>query len=134
MTDIISIRKALDTHLLAATPALPTGFENKAFAPKPGQSHQLAYFKEGPPSAPYLDQKTIFAQGFYQVSVYTPLNVGTAESDNREQTLRNHFPAGLVLKHNGATVRITDPPSVTSMPQDGAWRVSVVSIYWQNIA
>lgn len=126
-----SIRDALENHLKAMTPALPTSFENASFTPPTdGSAYQEAVLLPANPIVPMGDM-TYLEQGVFQVTVLYPLGEGTADAEERAEAIRSHFHRGLTLTVGGVSTIITSVPTVAKgFPDDGQWRVPV-SIRWQ---
>jgi hypothetical protein len=126
------IRRALEKHLAALTPAVPTAWDNVTFSPPAdGSVYQEVKFVPNEPNGEMMDTLTFIEQGLLQVSVFYPQGKGPRDSDNRVDALRSHFRRGTTLVEGGVSTIITRVPSVAAgLPMEGQWRVPV-TIYWQ---
>jgi hypothetical protein len=125
------IRRALEKHLAALTPSVPTAWDNVGFSPPAdGSVYQEAKFVPNDPITP-MDTLTFIEQGFLQVALFYPQGKGPRDADNRVDALRVHFRRGTTLEEGGVETTITRVPVVAAgVPADGQWRVPV-TIYWQ---
>jgi hypothetical protein len=125
------IRRALEKHLAALTPGVPTAWDNVSFSPPAdGSVYQEARFVPNDPITP-MDTLTFIEQGFLQVALFYPQGKGPRDAENRVDALRTHFRRGTTLVEDGVSTIITRVPTVAAaVPADGQWRVPV-TIYWQ---
>ena len=128
---IALIRAALETRLLALSPALPTALENALIDPA-GAAHQRAYLLPNTTKTPGFDLITKHEKGIFQVSVCYPLHQGSGACAARAELIRAQFNAGLRLTQGGITVLIYEWPSIgRAMPED-AYFVIPVSISYRS--
>lgn len=126
---LLAIRRALETQLLALTPAIETAAENVAFEPKVGTPHQRIHLLPNNPSSPTLGTaELIKEQGILQVSLYYPQNTGTKAALERAEAIRGQFPKGLTLTSGGVNVTIAQRGSIAPAVMSDAWYVVPVSI------
>ncbi len=126
------IRRALEKHLAALTPGVPTAWDNVSFSPPAdGSVYQEARFVPNEPNGEMMDSLTYIEQGFMQVALFYPQGKGPRDAENRVDALRTHFRRGTTLVEGGVSTIITRVPTVAAaVPADGQWRVPV-TIYWQ---
>lgn len=111
----VKIRKALETHLAALTPAWPTQWQNQQFDVEsevedadPGWQRATILFSETDsvgvgPNVPKL------WQGTYQIDIFARPNKGPGIADARAEAVRAHFPRGRNLTADGIAVTILEP-------------------------
>jgi Bacteriophage related domain of unknown function len=126
-------RKALEKRLATLTPAIAIAYENVVFTPITGTPYHKASLLPNETTAPAIDQATKIEKGIFQVSIYYPLNQGTATAGARAELIRAHFPAGLVLTESTYKVRISRPPTISGGMVEGAFYMIPVSIYFISI-
>ena len=126
-----SIRRALENHLKAMVPNLPTAYENAPFKPPAdGSEYQEVRLMPADPITP-MDNLTFIEQGLFQVTLCYPLGVGPRAAEDRAEAVRAHFRRGTTLTAGGVSTIISHVPVVAaSVPGDGQWRIPV-TIRWQ---
>jgi hypothetical protein len=126
------IRRALEKHLAALAPALPTSWDNVGFSPPAdGSVYQEAKLVPNEPNGEMMDTLTYIEQGFLQVALCYPQGKGPRDAENRVDALRRHFRRGTTLIEGGVVTEIVRIPAVASgVPDEGQWKVPV-TIYWQ---
>ena len=130
---IVKIRAAMEKHLAALTPAMPTAWENAPFAPVVGVAYQSVHLLHNDPLNPTLAQSVVIERGILQVSLHYPVGAGPNAAAARAMLLRQHFPAGLALHEGGVTVRIERTPAIATAMLDEGRHVVPVSIRYQAI-
>jgi len=104
-----NIRRALELHLGAATPDLPTAMQNDDFDPADPDTpppYQECFVIPARGKARGLRQKTALHLGIFQVNLCYPAGSGTGDVDARADLLIEHFrPADTVLEFGGTKVR-----------------------------
>lgn len=124
-----AISNALLGHLgaLSFSPVVPIAWPNVDFTP--------------PQSGPYLHpaiiknktQPTAFRtdelMGIFQVSIYSPLMLGSAPSEKIADQIIDHFSRGTWISHEGVTVRVRNAWTSVAM-RDGSWWHLPVSVDW----
>ena len=128
---IVSIRKALEKHLLALTPAFPTATQNNAFIPTTGVPYQKIHLLPNTPNNAVQGASMYFERGIFQITLLWPTGVGAMAADTRAELIRNHFRRGTSLVESGITVHVTNTPSIASAIPDGDRYAVPVSVYWQ---
>lgn len=109
---IINIRAALEVAINGMSPAISTAWENNAFTPPSS-------------STPYQQVNVLFAtpinnefgeryeeQGYMQVKLMYPIQVGTAAVAARAELLRSTFRRGNTFTSGGLSTIISDTPEV----------------------
>ena len=126
------IRRALEKHLAALEPAVPTAWDNVQFSPPAdGSVYQEARFVPNEPNGEMMDTLSYIELGFLQVALCYPQGKGPRDAENRVDALRAHFRRGTSLVDGGVTTDIIRVPAVAAgVPVEGQWRVPV-TIYWQ---
>lgn len=124
---IVSIRAALETALAGMTPALATAYENSPYTPVNGIPYQRAYMVfADPDNRAYGPDYT--EQGYMQISLFYPLQTGSAAANARAQLLRTTFKRGTDFTSGGITTTIALTPSVSPAFNDGDRYVLPVKI------
>lgn len=128
---IVSVRAALEAKLNGMTPSLATSWENVPYTPVAGTAYQACYLLPATPDNPTLGTEHYREQGIFQVSLFYPLQVGTATIMARAQLIRTTFYRGLSMTSGAVTVKVMTTPEISSGRVDGD-RFSVpVKIRWQ---
>lgn len=110
------IRQALELHLGALVPDLPTALQNAEFdPPADGGPYQEAFMIPGRPRTVGLKQRTAINIGVFQVNLCYPHGAGAGDAETRAKLVADHFdPATTVLESGGVKVRIAGRPVVGS--------------------
>jgi hypothetical protein len=106
------VRQALETRLLAMTPALSTAAENLAFTPVAGVAYQLMYLLPAAPDNPTLGEAYRREVGVFQVSLMYPQNSGPGAAQARALAVQAQFARALVLTAGTTNVLITRTPEI----------------------
>lgn len=116
---LVLVRAALETALAAMSPAVATAWENVPFTP-PAASvpYQAAFLLPAPPNNDeYGSAHT--EQALFQVSLFYPLQVGSAAAVARAELLRTTFRRGATFTSSGVKVVVTNTPEVSQGTVDG---------------
>jgi hypothetical protein len=127
------VRTALETHLLAMTPALAkTVLENgPTYTPVSGTPYQMAFLLPGQPDNPALGSAYRREIGVFQVSLMYPQGVGAGTAQSRALAVQGWFKRGLVLTASSVNVLILRTPEISPGRLDGdRFRIDV-SIRYQ---
>ena len=128
------IRRAIEVAINAITPALPTAWENAPFQPPvSGSAYQKVNIVRGRPQNPTMDafRREI---GFFQVTLFYPLDAGTLDADTRAELVRAAFPKGIALINGGVKVTVFESAYIMQGTPDGnMWMVAVRIPYFSNI-
>ncbi len=110
---VVSIRKALETSLLAMTPAIPTKLENQTLSPAPAVDtpFQECYLKFAKPSNRTIDGHQEL--GFMQVNLRYPKDRGTSAIEARAELIRSTFRRASTHSADGVNVIVTDTPEIS---------------------
>lgn len=116
---LVLVRAALETALAAMSPAVATAWENVPFNP-PAASipYQAAFLlPAAPDNAEYGSAHR--EQALFQVSLFYPLQAGSAAAAARAELLRTTFKRGATFTSSGVKVVVTDTPEVSQGTVDG---------------
>lgn len=108
------IRNALEAHLAALAPVLPTAWQNVEFdAPSDGSPYQEAYVLSGPNRTVGLKQRTAIHAGIFQVNLCYAAGDGAAAAELRGKLTKEHFnPATVLYGVDGLKIRIKGQPVI----------------------
>jgi len=109
---INNIRTALYNSLKGVPSSLPTSWENVRFTP-PGGAYQIV-------NVLFADPKDIgigndgyhMNLGYMQVRLMYPIGSGSFEASNMAESIRSAFKRGSSHVYGGATITISETPSV----------------------
>lgn len=118
MAGIVSVRAALETALNSMSPALATAWENVSFTPVPGTPHQQVHLLCAMPDNSEHG-RTHFEQGYMQVKLMYPLQIGTSTIAARAELIRSTFYRGAAFTSGGVAVRVTHTPEVSPGSVEG---------------
>jgi hypothetical protein len=121
-----SVRAALEVALDGLAPAIDTVWENKTFkGVDPTVPYQQVFLKFARPEN--LEQGRGYNEiGYMQVSLYYPINQGSANAVARAKLIRDLFVRRSSFVSGGVTVTINMTPEVSGGTQDGdRWAVVV---------
>lgn len=123
---------ALETHLDAMTPALPTAWENASFEPEPGIAYQRAFVLLARPND-YSIADGFQEIGLFQVNLCWPQGGGRGEVLARANAIRAHFAKAMTLPVGGPpAVKIMRTAEIGSGYLDGDRFVIPVTIRWSD--
>ena len=126
---IVVVRAALQTKLNGMA-ALATAWENVGYTPVAGVPYQAAYVMPAIPDNPTFGDDYYQEQGIFQISLFYPLQVGTAVAEARAQLIRSTFKRGTSMTSGAVTVRIDKTPEIGAGRVDGdRWHIPV-KIRW----
>lgn len=123
-----SIRRALETHLAAMSPALATAWENAPFTPVSGTPYQKAFMLYAAPDNSTLGCQRRREVGVFQVTLCYPTGVGNSACQSRAEAVREHFKRGTTVSHGGQSVLVTQTPNKATLGVDGDRYMVAVSI------
>jgi hypothetical protein len=107
------IRAALEAHLEALAPALPTAWQDREFEPPDSAPYQEAFVIPGPNQSLGLKQRTALIKGIFQINLCYPSGGETDEIEARGRVVQQHFhPETTVLESDGVKVRIAGLPVI----------------------
>lgn len=123
---IVSVRAALQSALDGMTPDLATAWENVGYTPVDGTPYQAAYVMPATPGNPTFGDDYYQEQGIFQISLFYPLDEGTAAAEARAQLIRTTFKRGTSMASGSVTVRIDKTPEIGLGRVDGdRWHIPV---------
>lgn len=130
MKDILN---ALNKHLFALVPSLPTAMENGSFTPQANQPFQVVNLIPNETRTPALLQNYFIERGIYQITVCYPSGTGAIAALDRVEELRAHFHAGLNLQEAGKQIEILGQPSVVAQQISDGWYCVPVRINYKVV-
>lgn len=130
---VVKVRAALETALNGISPALATAWENVAYAPITGTAYQQVHLMLASPSNDEFGRKHR-EQGYMQVKLMYPLQIGTSTVAARAELLRTTFYRGASFTASGVTVVIDQTPEVSPGSVEGdRYAVPVKVRFYANI-
>lgn len=130
MSDL-AVRRALETRLLAMSPALPCAMENVAFTPTQGTAYQRANMLPAAPDNTMLGPREWMEIGIFQVTLFYPEGAGSGAAQERAEAVRTHFKRGTTVSHSGITTIVTHTPAKAPAYSRDGWYVVPISIRYQ---
>lgn len=109
---LVAIRAALESALLAMSPAIATAWENAPFTPVEGTPYARVYLLTATPAMLEMAQRIHREQGFLQVSLAYPLGTGPAAAATRAELIRATFYSGRTFTSGGFTVVVDGTPEI----------------------
>lgn len=133
MIDLDKLHKALDLHLHAMEPPLPTIWPNKTPPENFDQNaaHQKSFLLPANNRARGLQENGVLQSGIYQVNLCYPTGIGSYEPEARAVALAKHFK-GQVLVVDGRKLRIKGFPDIAP-PVSVSPYVVPVTIRYESI-
>jgi hypothetical protein len=126
------IQAALERHLMALSPQLPTAFENLEFTPATGQAYQRVHMLVNAPVDHAVTLDVTEQRGYFQVSLFYPLNAGRLDAQRRASAIASHFKPPQTLTEAGVKVELLKTAAIGSGRPDGdRWHVPA-SIAWRS--
>jgi hypothetical protein len=110
---IIETKRALERHLMALVPTLPTAFEGVSFEP-PSTMYQHCQLRIDTPddstnTSNYYRERTEF-----QVFIVGESNRGSGDIIQRAEKVRAHFPRASTLTEDGFLIHFLRTPTIGS--------------------
>lgn len=124
---ILETKRALERHLMALVPVLPTAFEGLSFDP-PTTMYQRCQFLIQSPDDPVLGTGYYRERIQFQVFIVGEANKGTAEAIQRAEIVRERFKKGTTLLEGGFRIHILSTPKVGSVSPVGTRTITPVLI------
>lgn len=123
----IRVRAALETAVLAMSPALSTAMENVPFTPVQGTPYQRVnvLFSE-PGNQEYGGNYQEL--GYMQLTLFYPLETGSGAANARAELIRQTFKRGASFANSGLTVVIERTPEIKAGFNDGSFYVLPVKV------
>lgn len=123
---IVLVRSALQAKLNAMTPSLATAWENVDYTPVAGTPYQAAYVMPATPENPTMGDDYYREQGIFQISLFYPIQVGTAVAEARAELIRTTFKRGTSMTSGAVTVRVDKTPDISPGRADNdRWHIPI---------
>jgi len=127
---IVSVRAALQTKLNGIAGSIAVAWENVGYTPVVGTPYQAAFVMAATPDNPTVGDGFYREQGIFQVSLFYPLQAGTATAEARAQLIRTTFKRGTGMVSGGVTVLVDKTPEIGQGRVDSdRWHIPV-KIRW----
>jgi hypothetical protein len=111
---IVSARAALEVKLNSISPAIDTAWENKKFQPSStDRPYQRVYLLLAEPENPTLGDGFHRIIGILQVTLFYPLNTGSAAAATRAELIKTTFKRGTTMTAGGVVVKIDRTPEIS---------------------
>lgn len=111
-----------------------TAWEGVAYATTPGVPYQRVNLIMGTPETPVYGGKFSREVGFFQLTLYFPVQRGTAAIMTRAELIRSTFPRGSSFSNSGIVVNIPRKPEIFPTILSEEVITAVVRIpYWADI-
>lgn len=128
------IKGALENKVLSIIPNITTNYEGVNPAPiVAGVPYQSLYFMPASNDNQFINTADYLAIGIFQISLFYPFGVGTADVLARAKLYIDGFSMGTILVNQGVRVHITSTPDVARMGQVGDRYVVHVSINFKAL-
>lgn len=129
-----AIRRALETRLDAMTPQLATAFENVSYTPVDGTPYQRANVLPATPDNSTKGAGMRTERGVFQVTLFYPEGVGSADAQARADAIVAWFKRGTSMTNGGVTTIVTHTPAKAGgFNKDGRYVVPVSIRYQADI-
>lgn len=128
---LVIIRRALEKHLAAMTPAIAIAYENAGFSPQAGIPYQRVNLLPTAPDNSPMSVTNYFEVGIFQVTLVYPSGTGPGAAALRANLLRYHFRRGTTLVEAGVNIRVIRTPAVAGGLIDGGNYNVPVSIRYE---
>lgn len=130
----VVIRAALEAALATVSPALATVPENEAYTPVVGTPYQLVHLLLADPADPEISGRLHTEQGFLQVTLRYPPNVGSGAAMTRAELIRSTFYRGRTFTSGSVSVVIERTPSIfPAVVEENRWAVRVRIRFYAHI-
>lgn len=127
---ILTIKKALEKHLAAMTPALSTAYEGLSFTPVAGTPYQRCYVIPRRPENPTFGDSYYREVGEFQIFLAYPSNKGSGEVLARAELVQQHFARGTTLTEGGLDINILRTPQISGSTVAGDRIIAPVIIQY----
>lgn len=119
-----AVQQALRERLAGMT-ALSTAWENAKFKPVPGVPYQRVSILLAQPANEEMSSD-YREQGFMQVDLCYPLDLGSLATTARADLIRTTFPRGASFSASGVTVTVSGTPEIRpGRAEEDRWIVPV---------
>ena len=131
---VVAIRAALEKRLDAMASPLATAWENQDFKPPSAKTpYQRAWMLLATPDNPEtgVGYREL---GFFQVTLFYPIQEGSGTAAARAKLIREHFPRNLSLTQDGIVVTVDRTPEIGNGTVDeDRWTLPVKIPFHANI-
>ena len=111
----LDIRALLQNRALGVIGATVTDWENNNFVtPSLETPYYKANLKPAPSENLAIDSMASLNQGFFQITLYYPVNHGTIEMETKAEAIIAHF-SGVKLTQNNTRVTVLTQPYYTRL-------------------
>lgn len=119
------VRIALESALVAMSPALSTAWDNADFTPAVGTPYQQIHLMPAAPDNPEIGGLAR-EQGIFSVRLMYPLGAGPAAAEARAGLIRSTFYRGASFTSGGVTAVIERTPEIApGRAEEDRWVVPV---------
>lgn len=133
MSNVLA-RGALQAKLATITPELATSYDNIEYKPVNGVPYQKAHFMPATPENPTMGDDYHRIIGIFQVSLFYPINKGTADSGARAELIKTTFKRGTSMTNGSVTVIVNKTPAISPGRRDGdRWHIPVKISWYAGI-
>lgn len=129
---LVLIRQALETHLNALVPAMPTAWENVPLKPVVGEPYQQVNLMIADNKDVTVSDASYITIGLMQVLLVYPIGIGAKSAAQRADLICSSFKRGLQLTAGGLTVEINKAPKPANALIDGKEYKLPVTIYFKT--
>lgn len=127
---LVQIKKALEKHLAAMTPAISTAYESVSFTPVQGTPYQRVQVIPRRPENPTFGDSYYRETGELQIFLAYPSNKGTAEVLARAELVQQHFARGTTLTEGSLDINILRTPQISGCTVSGDRIIAPVIIQY----
>ncbi len=113
------VRKAIETAVAAITPTIDCEWENVGYTPVTGTPYQKFNLLLADPDNYGYGSGPFIEMGFFQLSLFYPLQTGPSVATIRADLIRSTFYRGLTLTSGAQSVIIEKTPTIGSGRVDG---------------
>lgn len=129
-----NISAAFETRLNLMAPALATAYENVPYTPVTGTPYQRVQLIPARPENPTIGDDYFREVGFFQITLFYPLNTGRGAAQARAAAIKSHFKRATRMTANGQTIRVPTTPTVAPALQENDRYIIPVTIeYYSEI-
>ncbi len=127
---VVSVRAALQTKLNSMVSPISYAWENIPFTPVPGTPYAQAFLLSATPDNSTLGDGFYRAQGIFLVSIFYPLQAGTATAEAKAEAIRTEFKRGTTMTSGAVSVLVDTTPEIGQGRVDGdRWHIPI-KIRW----
>ena len=129
-----NILSAFLNRLDAMSPALATQKPNVNFTPTTGTPYQRARLLPATPENPTLGDQYHREVGFFEVTLFYPINQGSGLANARADSVKQQFARGVTMVQNGQTVKVLRTPTVSpAIESDDRYIIPISIEYYSEL-